>query len=147
LSKVEECFKEGLLKKIEPNIKFAIKSLKQAEHFLSEAQDLIELNKKDIAYLILYEASFHAARAILFKDGIKERSHYCISKYLEEKYGEKEIISLRQAVIFDSLRIKRNEIQYSIEKTKINENLNEIYNEVEGLIERIKKIIETHNTK
>jgi hypothetical protein len=43
LSKVEDCFKEGLLKKIEPNIKFALKSLKQAEHFLSETEDLIEL--------------------------------------------------------------------------------------------------------
>jgi uncharacterized protein (UPF0332 family) len=29
---------------------------------------------------------FHAARAILFKDGFKERSHICLILYVEEKY-------------------------------------------------------------
>lgn len=105
-SKVEECFEQGSLKKIKPNLNYAEQSIKQAEHFLDEAQDLIEADIKDMAFIALYNASFHAARAILFRDGVKERSHYCVSKYIEEKYGEKEIITLRQAVVLDSLREK-----------------------------------------
>ena len=140
-SKVEECFDQELLKKIKPNMRFAEQSIKQAEHFLEEAQELIEADIKDMAFIALYNASFHAARAILFRDGVKERSHYCVSKYIEEKYQEKELISLQQALVLDSLREKRNSIQYSLEQPELDEDLNEIFNQVEGFLEKAKKII------
>jgi len=140
-SKVEKCFEEGLLKKIEPNMNYASQSIKQAEHFLEEAQSLIESGVKDMAFIALYNASFHAARALLFKDGVKERSHYCVSKYIEEVYGEKEIVTMRQAIILDSLRERRNTIQYSLEQPELEEDLNEICGEVENLLERIKQIL------
>ena len=132
------------MKKIKPNLNYSKQSIKQAEHFLTESNELIDHNIKDMAFIALYNASFHAARALLFKDGIKERSHYCVNKYIEEKYQEKELITLRQAIILDSLREKRNVVQYSIEQPEITENLDEIYNEVEEFIERVKEIISTH---
>lgn len=141
-NQVKDCFEKGLLKRIEPNLDFAEQSIKQAEHFLEESEKLIEQEIRDMAFIALYNASFHAARALLFKDGVKERSHYCVSKYIEEKYAEKEIVTLKQAIILDALREKRNDIQYSLEAPEIEENLNQIYNEVEGLIERTKEIVE-----
>ena len=140
-SKVDNCFREGLLKRIRPNLHYAEQSIKQAEHFLEEAFELIEKDIKDMAFIALYSASFHAARAILFRDGVKERSHYCVSKYIEEKYREKELITMQQAIVLDSLREKRHSIQYSLEQTEITEDLNEVYNEVENFIERVKDII------
>ena len=62
MNKTEECFKEGLLKKIEPNMDFAKKSVKLAEHFLEEANDLIEKEIKDMAIIAIYNSCFHAAR-------------------------------------------------------------------------------------
>ena len=140
-NKVQECFEQGLLKKIKPNLKYSEQSIKQAEHFLDEADKLIENKINDMAFIALYNASFHAARALLFKDGVKERSHYCVNKYVEEKYQEKEFITARQSIILDSLREKRNSIQYSLEQFEIEEHLEEIYNEVEGIIEKVKEII------
>lgn len=93
-NRLEECFKQGLLKKIKPSMQYAEQSIRQAEHFLEEADTLIEKGIKDMAFIALYNASFHAARALLFRDGVKERSHYCVSKYIEEKYAEKELITL-----------------------------------------------------
>jgi len=84
---------------------------------------------------------------LLFKDGIKERSHYCVSKYIEEKYGEKEIITMQQSIVLESLREKRNSIQYSLEQPEIEENLEEIYNEVESFLERVKEIIKKEAKK
>lgn len=140
-TKLEECFEQGLLKKIKPNLNYASQSIKQAEHFLKEAEELIEANIKDMAFIALYNASFHAARALLFKDGVKERSHYCVSKYIEAKYGEKEIIPMQQAIIFDSLREKRNSIQYSLEQPELEEDLNEIFEEVNEFIQKAKIIL------
>jgi len=140
-SKVEECFEQGLLKKVNPNLNLAEQSIKTAEHFFDESEELIKVEIKDMAFIALYSASFHAARALLFRDGVKERSHYCVCKYIEEKYQEPELVTMQQAVILDSLRSKRNDIQYSLEQPELEENLNEIFNEVSAFIERVKEII------
>jgi len=140
-SKVEDCFEQGLLKKIRPNLNYAGQSVKQAEHFLDEAETLVQSEIKDMAFIALYNASFHAARALLFRDGIKERSHYCVCKYIEEKYQLQELVTMQQSVILDSLRSKRNDIQYSLEQPEIEEDLNEIFEEVANFIERVKEII------
>lgn len=140
-SKVEDCFEQGLLKKIRPSLNYAEQSVKQAEHFLDEAETLIQSGIKDMAFIALYNASFHAARALLFRDGIKERSHYCVCKYIEEKYQLQELVTMQQSVILDSLRSKRNDIQYSLEQPEIEEDLNEIFEEVANFIERVKEII------
>ncbi len=139
---LKECFEEGLLKRTEPNEQLAKQNLLQAEHFLEEADKLIDAEIKDMALIALYNCFFHSARAILFKDGIKERSHYCLSKYIEEKYQQKELFTMRQTIILDSLREKRNDIQYSVKKTQITEDLHEIYNEVEEFLEKTKEIID-----
>ncbi|MBU0635572.1 HEPN domain-containing protein [Candidatus Micrarchaeota archaeon] len=140
-TKVEDCFEEGLLKKIKPNLNFAEQSIKQAEHFLDEAEILINSNIKDMAFIALYNASFHAARTLLFRDGIKERSHYCVCKYIEEKYQVQELVTVQHAVILDSLRSKRNDIQYSLEIPKLEEDLNEIFDQVTDFLERVREII------
>ncbi len=140
-TKVEECFEQGLLKKIKPNLNYSEQSVKQAEHFLDEAEELINSEIKDMAFIALYNASFHAARALLFRDGVKERSHYCVCKYIEEKYQMQELITMQQSVILDSLRSKRNDIQYSLEQPEFEDDLNEIFSEVSDFIERVKEII------
>ena len=138
---LRECFEEGLLKKIRPNLNYSEQSIRQAEHFLDEAESLINSGIKDMAFIALYNASFHAARAILFRDGIKERSHYCVCKYIEEIYHVNELVTMQQSVILDSLRSKRNDIQYSLEQPELEEDIGEIFSEVTGFIERVKEII------
>ncbi len=140
-SKVAECFEQGLLKKIKPNLTYSGQSIKQAEHFLDEAETLINSEIKDMAFIALYNASFHAARALLFRDGVKERSHYCVCKYIEEKYQMSELVTMQQAVILDSLRSKRNDIQYSLEQPELEEDLAEIFSGVSDFIECVKEII------
>ena len=140
-SKVDGCFEQGMLKKIKPNLNYAEQSLKQSEHFLDEAETLINSEIKDMAFIALYNASFHAARALLFRDGIKERSHYCVCKYIEEKYQMQELVTMQHAVILDSLRSKRNDIQYALEAPEMEEDLNEIFGQVSDFLERVKEII------
>ena len=65
----DECFEKGLLKKDIPSTDLVKKSLRQTEFFLNESHDLINLNKKEIAVLSLYNSFFHISRALLYKDG------------------------------------------------------------------------------
>ena len=138
----EECFEKKLLKKDNADIGLAKKSIKQAEFFLGEASDLINLEKKEISVMSLYNAYFHTSRALLFKDGIKERSHYCLARYIESEYVKKKRLSEKFLNTFENLMNLRKNIQYSTEKAMIDEDLDESCNICEEFISIVREIIE-----
>lgn len=72
-----------------------------------------------MAIIALYNAFFHTARALLFKDGIKERSHFCIARYLEENYVHKKLLNANFLDYLDTLRDARHNTQYSLDITEI----------------------------
>jgi uncharacterized protein (UPF0332 family) len=131
----KDCFEKGLLKNTSPQPDLAEKDLKQSAFFLKEAEELIEMNKKQIAAMSLYNAFFHTARALLFKDGVKERSHYCIAKYIANHYELEKFINA-----FETVMSIRHNVQYSTEKVEIEEDINEfavICHEFISEVERI----------
>ncbi|HEX7628323.1 MAG TPA: HEPN domain-containing protein [Candidatus Methanoperedens sp.] len=71
----------------------------------------------------LYNAFFHVARALLFKDGIKERSHFCIARYVEEKYVNTKLLNRDFLDYLDTLRDARHETQYSLDFVEIEMDL------------------------
>ena len=143
LTEVDDCFEKGLLKKGMKSKRLALQDLAQAEFFLNESFDLINIQKKEMAAIAMYNAAFHAARALLYLDGVKEKSHYCLQKYLEAKFGKKELLSSEELSLFDLLRGIRQEVQYNVSKVKFEENLNELYDKTESFIEKAKKIVES----
>ena len=142
LTKLDECFNKGLLREERPSSDLAKKSLKQSDFFLKEALDLLELGKSQIAVLSLYNAYFHASRALLYKDGIKERSHYCIARYLEEKYVNKKLLDVRFLNGFETIMSLRHNVQYSTDKIEIDEDLSELSNICGEFIVHVSKLIE-----
>lgn len=141
LSEVDQCFERGLLKRTAKSKSIAMQDIKQAEFFLNEAHDLINLKKKEMGAIALYNAAFHAARALLYRDGVKEKSHYCLQKYLEEKYEKTGQIKPEHISLFDLLRGIRQEVQYNVTKIKFEENLEELFDRTEQFIEKIKAIL------
>lgn len=133
----KECFEKGLLKRILKQPDLAKKDLKQAEFFLKEAEEILEIGKKQIAVISLYNAYFHTARALLFRDGIKERSHYCIARYLEKHY---QLVRFVNA--FESIMTIRHNVQYSTEITEIEEDLTEFISICLQFIEEVEKILQ-----
>lgn len=115
MTEVENCFERKLLNRANPSTGLAKKSLKQASLFLTDAEDLVRIDKERMGTIALYNAFFHVARALLFKDGIKERSHFCIARYIEEKYVNKKLLNKDFLDYLDTLRDARHETQYSLE--------------------------------
>jgi uncharacterized protein (UPF0332 family) len=68
----------------------------------------MEIN--DLTVVAAYTSMFHAARSLLFKDGIKERSHVCVAIYLQSKYPELG----EQTKILDSYRRFRHIALYAV---------------------------------
>lgn len=56
---------------------------------------------------------FHSARAILFKDGFREKSHACIARFLEHMYVKPGILEQKYVDLLDHRREIRHQNQYS----------------------------------
>lgn len=141
MTSLDDCFKRRLLIKTRPEKDLALKSLNQAEFFLNEAKELRKLGKERMAIISLYNAYFHTARALLFKDGIKERSHFCIARYIEEAYVRKKRLDSVYVAALDMTRDWRQEIQYSVEQVAITIDLRQMIETCQKFLEDVGKLI------
>ena len=116
---IEECLEKGLLKEDKKDIEKAKKSIEIAKHKLSIAKRTFDVKIFEESIINAYAAMFHAGRALLFKDGFKERSHYGLFVYIKEKYNDK--LEPRFINELNALRLERHELLYGLEKQEIKE--------------------------
>ena len=116
---IKECLEKGLLKKDIKSIERAKKSVEIAEHKLDIAKRVFDIEIFDDSIINAYSVMFHAARALLFKDGYRENSHYGLYVYISEKYKDK--IGLKFVNELNALRLERHELAYGLEKSDIKE--------------------------
>lgn len=104
--------REGLLRKVPPSPQRAEGSLKAAYRWLEDAQRSLDAKAYSPSVLSSYLAMFHSSRAILYLDGYREKSHYCIARYLE-KYVADGRLETKWVELLDHQRELRHESQYS----------------------------------
>ena len=116
---IKECLDKNLLKKEMPDLSLSKKSLDMAKAKLEKAKELLKLNILDMAEINAYSAMFHSSRALLFRDGYREKSHYAIYIYLKEKYSG--VIEQKFLNELNVLRLDRHEIFYGFEEPELDE--------------------------
>ena len=87
-----------------------------------------------------YLAVFHSARAILFRDGVREKSHYCIGLCLQ-KYVEEGILEEEWPMLFDRVRSLRHADQYSFQGKPAKEEVQAGIDLAERFIERMQRLL------
>ncbi|MFO8051968.1 MAG: HEPN domain-containing protein [Thermoplasmatota archaeon] len=81
---------------------------------------------------------FHAARALLFIEGYKERSHVCLAAFLRERYPELK----EYADVFDIYRKNRHESLYGIDYEPLENDAKAGIDFAKRFIETLGKMIE-----
>lgn len=91
--KINELLQKGFITKIKQDKKLIEKELKEAKYDLEKANFTFE--QKDFKWCIIksYYSMFHAAKALLFSLGLKERRHFAVGVVLEELSFEGKIKS------------------------------------------------------
>ncbi len=119
---IGNCFKFRLLRKIAPDNEKMNKSLELAKLRIESGEYLLKVDIKLYYPVIVeaYTAMFHAARALLYRDGIQEKSHFAVYIYLKEKYGNK--IPLNIIHLLNTYRAERHEAIYGLEYKPTKEN-------------------------
>ncbi len=113
---LDDCFYRGL-KRIPVDIDSARRSLTIAHGHLDDAEASFMIKRYRLTLTSGYEAMFHAMKALLFKDGIKEHSHICVPVYIKETYPE----LVGYAKVLDSYRLYREKATYGLDAV-INES-------------------------
>jgi uncharacterized protein (UPF0332 family) len=107
----DECFERGQLRKSSAISESDVDNqINMAEKYLKKSKLVCRDKTYDISFLTAYLSMFHSARALLFKKGYKERSHFCLFEFIRNEYNEQEIIRL--AEIGHNYRETRRLIQY-----------------------------------
>ena len=137
--RLEECFEKRLLRKIKPDMNKAKKSLEIGKKKLEEAKMALSSNLFNSCMVMAYTAMFHAARALLYRDGIQEKSHTCVIIYLKENYLEKLSLSLINAL--DAHRIERHEALYGIEFIITKDDCETAIEDAEIFIKKVEELL------
>lgn len=116
-------------------------SRKAAEKWLEEAQKGLNSGIFNASILSAYLAMFHAARAILFLDGFREKSHYCIARYLEEKYVKSGRLESKWVDLLDHYRELRHNSQYDVSFFTSKEEAKEALKTARGFVEKMNKVV------
>ena len=144
LSNYKECFRKGLLQKVKPSKDKCKSSIEKAEQWLEEAEKNIESFAFDSCLASSYMATFHASRAILFRDGIREKSHFCIARYLE-KYVKDNLLEEEWVVLLDRMRDIRHMNQYTLQYHATDEEASSCLHSANEFVNRMKCLFkETH---
>lgn len=141
---LESCFERGQLRKIKPDVKKAQNSIRIAQAKLETAKKQLTAEIFDGAFITAYTIMFHVARALLFKDGYKERSHYCLYRYIAERYKYK--LEAKYINELNSLRLIRHSVLYGDEENLTIREVQQSEAEssiktAEGFLQAVKKIL------
>lgn len=101
---------EGLLRKATPSPEQAKAGLGKAKILLTEAKADLKDRRFNSSLMTAYAAILNAGRAVLFKDGFREKSHFCVARYLEAKH--KDRFPKDCILLLDHFRESRHEVQY-----------------------------------
>ena len=113
---LQECFEKGLLRKRRPDILKSKRAMELAVDDLDRARMLIEKEFYMESTLLSYTGMFQAARALLFNDGVFERSHWCLVEYLKERYVKNHILAINHVNWLDVMRTERHAALYGLER-------------------------------
>ena len=76
VNNMDDCLKAGMLKKYSHNIDEILAEMRQSEDDLASARESLRSCNYKWATVQAYYSMFHAAKAVLYSAGYRERSHY-----------------------------------------------------------------------
>lgn len=137
--RLEDCFKERLLRKIKPDREKAKRSLEVAKGKLKMGKEALDKGLLDASLIYAYTSMFHSARALLYRDGIQEKSHVCVVLYLKEKYANSIPYYLIQSL--DYFRKERHEALYGLDFEIKEKDAALALKDAEEFIEIVEKLV------
>lgn len=116
-----------------------MRSLEKADDWTIESKKNLNASAFGSCISSSYMAMFHASRAILFRDGVREKSHFCIARYLE-KYIENALLEEDWVFLLDRIRDVRHKDQYALGHLATEEEASSIFKSAKSFVKRMRQL-------
>jgi len=136
----------GLIKGIPISMQKADESIKTAGEWLHEAGNNLESRAFRSCIISSYLAMFHSARAILFANGFREKSHFAVARFLESKYAKAGLLEEKWVQMLDHSREARHDDQYSTSFIVTEQEAKSALDSAKRVIERMKELLKLRNS-
>ena len=137
---LDDCVREGLIRRIPKSRVRAENSVLAAEKWLSEARVTFSAGAYNSSMMCSYLTLFHAARSVLFRDGYREKSHYCVARYLESAYVSKGLLEASWVDLLDHYRDQRHKSQYDLDLSASRKEADDAIEAAARFLGRIKEL-------
>ncbi len=110
---MEELLRDRVVRRIRPDRKLALASLRRAGRDLDTAKTLLEQSRLDWSLAISYNAMLQAGRALMFGRGYRPSSiegHAAVVRFLQASFGRE--VGDRMIIAFNGMRKKRHRVVY-----------------------------------
>lgn len=109
----KNCLDRKKLYRSEAARALAGREFKSAGDDLAEAEISYSQKRYKWATIQAYHAMFHAARALLYSRGYRERRHFCVVAGIEHLFGESKQIDLKWVRALTNAMSLREDADYS----------------------------------
>lgn len=135
----EDCLKKGKLTKYSRGKAIAEKELDEARDDLETAVETAARGNYKWATVQAYYSMFHAARALLYHNGLREQSHYCLIVGIKEIYVKKGKLAVSYIEALQEAKSLRESADYHGKWAK--ESADKILKQAESFIKETKELI------
>jgi len=110
----ERCIKERRLIKIRPSKEIIQKEVESSEYDLERARNSLDEGDFKWAAVQSYYSMFHAAKALVFKKGYREKSHFCLIIALRTLYVKEDKLESEMVENLELCMNLRHEADYGL---------------------------------
>ncbi|MFH1055068.1 MAG: HEPN domain-containing protein [Candidatus Altiarchaeota archaeon] len=140
--RLEECYERRLLRRDKSDHKKAEKALEMAKERITRARRLAENGFNTEALVAAYTSMFYSSKALLYMDGVIEKSHTCVIEYVKEQYVKKGLLSQNHMHWMNTYRLERHEVMYGLSVFDVTEGeIGTALTKAHEYLEAVKKIV------
>lgn len=138
-SEFKRCIEKRKLSVFKPTLDIIKKEIEAAKYDLMRARD--SLNDKDPKWATIqaYYAMFHAARALIYHKGYREKSHRCLLIALKELYVDRGYLASDVVLSFQEAMDLREHADYGFVYNRMSADA--IIRKAEQFIEITQKLL------
>ena len=136
---LDDCLKRNKLVKFAAAKKLAQRELETAKEDLKTAQQSLKRRNNKWATIQAYYAMFHTARALLYSEGYREKSHYCLIVAMRAIFVDQGLLDVRWVEAFHTAKVLRENADYENEFSK--QSASGLVEKAEDLFTRAQEIL------
>ena len=138
-TKYEDCLKKGKIREFSRGKALVSKELDLAFFDYKTAQDSFEKENYKWSTIQTYYSMFHSARALLFSNNLREKSHVCLIEAIRTLYVDKGLLGYWLIEALQKAKRLREEADYYGEFSK--ENAKDLLDKAKEFLEKTRDIL------